>query len=126
MRLVFRDFPLPNHQEAFAAAVAAQCADAQGQFWEFHDKLFANQSALQPEHLKRYAAEMDLDAERFNGCLEAGEHDARVRTDIEEGQSYGVTGTPAFFINGRFLSGAQPYDAFSDIIDDELERLEAR
>ncbi len=123
---MFRDYPLPNHAQAFKAAEAAQCANEQGRFWEYHDKLFEQQSALQPADLKRYAVELELDAEEFNGCLDGGKHTASVRTDMQEGEGYGVRATPSFFINGRFLSGAQPYEAFSGIIDEELERHDSR
>ena len=122
MRIVFRDFPLSFHQQAQGAAEAAQCAHSQGKFWEYHDKLFENQKALAPDALKQYASDLGLDQERFDGCLDSGEFRTDVQNDLKEGSSYGVTGTPAFFVNGRFLNGAQPYEAFAQIIDDELER----
>jgi len=117
---VFRDYPLPMHNRAQAAAEAAQCANAQNKFWEYHDKLFANQRALTDEDLKRYATEVGLDTAAFNACYGEGQFRADVASDYQEGQRIGVTGTPAFFINGRFLSGAQPYEAFASIIDEEL------
>ncbi len=118
---MFRDFPLGFHNRAQAAAEAAQCAHVQGKFWEYHDKLFANQKALQTEDLKQYAVELDLDGDDFGECLDSRRFRDDVTQDQKEGSTYGVRGTPAFFINGRFLSGNQPFDAFVKIIDEELE-----
>lgn len=117
---------MPNHTEAFVAAVAAQCANDQGKFWEYHDQLFANQTALSVEALEQYAVEIGLELARFNECLNTNEYEADVRKDIEDAQTYGVTGTPAFFVNGRFLSGNQSYETFREVIDDELQRSDLR
>lgn len=117
---MFRDFPLQNHAQALPAAAAAQCANEQGKFWEYHDTLFANQRALGDDALKQYAVDLELDTEAFNACVESGKYRAEIQTDMRQGQSIGVTGTPAFFINGRFLNGAQPVEAFKAIIDEEL------
>lgn len=122
VRLVFRDLPLPNHAQAFKAAEAAQCAHDQGKFWEYHDVLFANQSALAPEQLKGHAATLGLDTAVFAACLDEGRHAERVRQDMAEAERLGINGTPAFFINGRFLSGALPFESFRAVIDDELAR----
>lgn len=121
VRLVFRDYPLPFHNNAAMASQAGQCAHDQGKFWEYHDKLFANQKALEVDSLKKYAAELGLDADKFNACLDSGSQKAKVDADVERGTASGVRGTPAFFINGRFLSGAQPFAAFQAIIDEELD-----
>jgi len=121
VRLVFRDFPLSFHQDAQLAHEAANCANDQGKFWEFHDKLFANQKALKEASLKQYAVDLQLNADEFNGCLASGRHKPVVTQEQREGQAVGVTGTPAFFINGRFLNGAQPYENFASIIEEELE-----
>ncbi len=102
------------------AAEAAQCANEQSKFWEYHDKLFANQRKLSDEDLKKYATELGLDVEAFNTCFTSGKFKSAIRQDEKEGRQIGVTGTPAFFVNGRFLSGAQPFDKFKVIIDDEL------
>ncbi len=102
------------------AAEAALCAKDQGKFWEYHDKIFATQRSLEDADLKRYATELSLDVEAFNSCLDSGKFRNEVMQDMREGQQAGVTGTPAFLINGRFLSGAQPFDAFKAIIDQEL------
>ena len=110
------------HNRAKPAAEAAQCANEQGKFWEFHDKVFANQSALSDDDLKKHATDLGLNIETFNACFSSGKYRADVEKDAAEGSKVGVTGTPAFFINGRFLSGAQPSEAFKVMIDDELKR----
>ncbi len=120
VRFVFKDYPLPTHQQAFKAAEAAQCARMQGKFWEYHDTLFAHQSALAVDDLKQYAVQHDLDEETFNACLDSGEAAPLVQQDMAEGNSYGVSSTPAIFINGRLISGAQPFEIFDQIIREEL------
>ncbi|MBL8955839.1 MAG: thioredoxin domain-containing protein [Myxococcaceae bacterium] len=120
VRLVFRHFPLDFHQQAPKAAEASLCANEQGKFWEYHDVLFKNQSKLQIDDLKAHAQGMGLDAQKFNECLDSGRAGATVKTDQEAGQKAGVNGTPAFFINGTVLSGAQPLEEFKRIIDAEL------
>ena len=123
VRVVWKDFPLTQiHPQAFKAAEAAQCAREQGKFWEYHDQLFANQRALEPEFLKKYAADTGLDASKFAGCLDSARFAERVQGGISAGSSLGVGSTPSLFINGRMLSGAQPYETFAAIIDEELER----
>lgn len=122
LRIVFRNYPLPIHPNAPKAAEAALCAQDQGKFWEMHDKLFANQQKLQVADLKTTGAEIGLDPRAFAQCLDSGKHEAALRADAEQGTAYGVSGTPAFFINGRFVSGAQPYENFAQIVDDELQR----
>jgi len=122
VRIAFRDFPLPMHPQAVPAAEAAQCANEQGKFWEYHDKLFAGQHQLTPDDLKRYAGEVGLDVTRFGECFDSGRFRADVTRDQEDGQRAGVSGTPAFFVNGRFISGALPFEAFQKVIDDELRR----
>ncbi len=122
VRVVFRNFPLSQiHPQAAKAAEAASCAADQGKFWEMHDRLFANQQKLAVEDLKQHATELGLKADAFNQCLDSGKKEAEVKHDLDEGSSYGLTGTPAFFINGRLISGAQPLEAFTQIIDEELE-----
>ncbi len=103
------------------AAQAALCAKEQEKFWEYHDKILANQRSLSDPDLKKYAEELELDVDAFTTCLESGKYKDEIETDMREGQQQGVTGTPAFFINGRFLSGARPFDDFKAIIDEELE-----
>jgi protein-disulfide isomerase len=120
VRLVFRDYPLPMHPQARPAAEAANCAHAQGKFWEYHAKLFANQAALGDDKLKEYAKELGLDAPKFEKCLADKPFKDAIDKDIADGGKVGVNGTPAFFINGRVLSGAQPFEKFKEVIDEEL------
>ena len=123
LRIVFRQYPLPSHQFAAKAAEASLCADEQGKFWAMHDAMFKNQRALAVDDLKTSAAAVGLDAAKFGSCLDSGRTAATVQSDLEDGKAVGVDGTPAVFINGRFLSGAQPIEVLSAIIDDELRRL---
>ena len=120
IRLVYRDFPLEMHQHARLASEAANCANAQGKFWEYHAKLFDNQTALSEEQLKGYAGDLGLDKAKFETCLKEKPFKAAIDKDMADGSKVGVNGTPAFFINGRMLSGAQPFDKFKEVIDDEL------
>ncbi len=122
VRLVFRDYPLPFHDKALKAAEAGQCANEQGKFWELHDEMFAHQDKLTPEDLKASAKKLGLDSGKFDGCLDGGKYAELVQQNIKAGQSAGVSGTPAFFINGRMISGAQPFERFKEIIDDELSK----
>lgn len=122
VRIVFRHLPLPMHPHALKAAEAALCAEEEGKFWEMHDAMFADQRNLGIDALKAKAATLGLDAARFDECLASGRHAARVQADLAEGQQVGANGTPTFFINGRYLSGAQPFEAFKELIDDELAR----
>jgi protein-disulfide isomerase len=122
VRVVFRHFPLSFHAEAPKAAEASLCADDQKKFWEYHDKLFANQSALKVDDLKKHAADLGLDTARFNECLDSGKKAETVKKDMADGEKVGVTGTPAFFINGVMLSGAVPAEEFKSIIDAELKK----
>jgi len=89
-----------------------------------HDTMFQEQKALGVEQLKEKAARLGLEAEAFNACLDSGKYADQVLADVAEGRSAGVTGTPAMFINGRFLNGAQPFEEIARVIDDELERLQ--
>jgi len=120
VRLVFRDYPLPFHDKATKAAEAGQCANEQKKFWEMHDYMFANQDGLAVEQLKAGAKSKGLDAKQFDACLDSGKFASNVQEDLKAGQALGVEGTPHFFINGRVLSGAQPYEKFKEVIDSEL------
>jgi protein-disulfide isomerase len=123
VRIVWKDFPLTSiHPQAFRAAEAAQCAREQGKFWELHDVLFANQQALQPDDLKKHAAGIGLDLPKFNACFDASKYGERVQQQMMAGSTLGVASTPSIFINGRLVSGAQPFEVFAGIIDDELAR----
>ncbi|MFH1587183.1 MAG: DsbA family protein [Candidatus Diapherotrites archaeon] len=121
VKLVYRDFPLSFHQEAQPAAEAAECADEQGKFWEMHDKIFENQQAISDSSYKQWAAELGLDTGQFNECLDSGKYASEVQKDVADGQAYGVSGTPAFFINGTKLIGAQPYSKFEEAIENALK-----
>ncbi len=123
VRVVWKDFPLTQiHPQAFKAGEAAHCAADQGKFWEYHDRLFANQQALQPNDLKKYAADLGLDAAAFGTCLDTSKHGERVRDGVAEGSRLGVNSTPTIYINGRVLSGAQPYEVIAAVIDEELSK----
>jgi protein-disulfide isomerase len=123
VRIVWKDFPLTSiHPQAFKAAEAGQCAREQGKFWEYHDRLFANQQALQPDSLKKYATEVGLDAAKFNACVDTSKYGDRVREGVAQGSRLGVNSTPTLYVNGRMLSGAQPYEAIAAVIDEELAR----
>ena len=126
VRFVFRHFPLDFHAQAQKAGEAAACAGEQDRFWEMHDLLWENASKLQVADLKAHAAGLGLDGAAFSTCLDSGRHEGLVERDLAAGQGYGVSGTPAFFVNGRPLVGAQPFEAFAKVIDDELARAGAR
>ena len=120
VRIVFRHLPLSFHAQARIAAYGSICAGNQGRFWDYHDVLFENQRALQREQLSAYASSLDLDMESFEACMSAQETEALVAADLEAAERLGATGTPAFFINGIFLNGAQPFEAFDALIQEEL------
>jgi protein-disulfide isomerase len=110
------------HQNAMPAALAAMAANEQGKFWEYHDKLFGNQQALQPDSLKQYAKDAGMDASRFDACLDSSKYAERVRDSVAAGSRLGVSSTPTVFVNGRMFEGAQPYDVFAAVIDEELSK----
>jgi len=123
VKLVFRDFPIDGlHPQARAASEAARCATEQGKFWEFHDVVFKSDPDATPATLDRIAKEIGLDLNAFTACRASGKYKAPVQASNQEGTALGITGTPTFFINGRMLVGAQPVEAFSKIIDEELAR----
>ena len=119
--LVFKHLPLPMHPGAPAAHAAAEAAHRQGRFWDMHDRIFANPRDVDPETLARYAGEIGLDVAQFRVDSQSAAVRSRIRSDAEEAEKLGVTGTPSFFVNGRFLSGAQPYESFKRLIDEELK-----
>ena len=120
VRHIFRDYPLPGHEHARIAARAGQCAHDQGRFWQYRALLFANIKALSADDLKRHAATAGLDLPRFESCLDSGRFGDWIDEDVRSGQALGVTGTPAFFVNGRLLSGARPFQDFQQLIEEEL------
>ncbi|MBX5484406.1 MAG: thioredoxin domain-containing protein [Myxococcaceae bacterium] len=122
VRLVWRNQPLPFHQNAKPAAEAAMAAHEQGKFWEFHDKLFANQRSLDRATFERYAQELGLDMNKFKAALDSGKFSAKVEADAAAGAAVGANGTPTFFINGRQVIGAQPFESFKAVIDEEIQK----
>ena len=122
LRLVFRHYPLDFHPFAQKAAEAAACAQDQGKFWELHDKMFTNQTKLAVTDLKGYAKSLGMDPTKFDKCLDNGEKKALVDEDMKAGSAAGVSGTPAFFINGIFINGAQPYEHMKQAVDRELRK----
>jgi protein-disulfide isomerase len=122
VRFVYRDFPLSFHAMAQKSAEAGECANEQGKFWEYHDKIFQNQQSLSIDNLKSWAKQLGLDTTKFNTCLDTDKYKTEVQNDLSDGISLGVSGTPAFFINGKPLIGAQPFAAFQQIIDVELAK----
>ena len=124
VKLAFRDFPLTSiHPHAQRAAEAAHCAGDQGKFWEYHDLLFDKQDAIPNENFAEHAKALGLEVAAFQTCLESGKYKEKIERNHADGVKAGVSGTPAFFINGRLLSGAQPLEAFKTVIDEELDRL---
>ena len=122
VRIVFKNFPLPFHKDAMLASEAALAAHAQGKFWEMHDLLFENQRALAQDDLVQYATRMELDMARFNADLESHVFKAVVERQMSDGRNAGVKGTPNFFINGRVVKGAVPFDSMKPVLDEELEK----
>ncbi|RME30843.1 DsbA family protein [Candidatus Woesearchaeota archaeon] len=125
VKFAYRDFPLSFHQNAQKAAEAGKCAFAQGNdyFWQLHDKMMSNQQALSVDDIKGYAATIEgLDTEAFNTCLDSGAMTDAVKKDFDAGRAAGVRGTPGFFVNGKPISGAQPYSVFKQAIDAELAK----
>jgi protein-disulfide isomerase len=124
IRFVYKDFPLPMHQYAQKAAEAALCAGEQGQYWPYHDRLFAGTTPeeLQVPGLKKTAVDLKLDTAKFDACLDGGTQAAVVTQNINEGKAFGLSGTPTILINGYFLSGVVPKDVVTDIIDVELAK----
>jgi len=147
VKLIFRNFPLPFHQYAQKAAEATLCASQQSKYWEMHDKLFANQNALTVDNLKQYAKDFGLDGTKFNTCLDSSTFADQVKKDLNDGASYGIGGTPSFFVikgktsvdpkdittksqanqyiidlgnNETLLIGAQPLNLFQQAIDKAL------
>lgn len=132
VKYVFRDLPLESiHKNAFKAAEAASCAGEQGKFWEMHDMLFAKQTALGPSELPSYAQEAGLDVPKFQQCLDSGEYAPAIRKNMTDASNSGITATPAFILGVsdlksskvkvlKVISGAQPYAAFKDAIDNAL------
>lgn len=122
VRYAHLDYPLPFHQMAMPAANAAHCASEQGKFWEYNNNLYSVAGDLGPADLTKRATDLGLDGAAFEACTAAKKHESAIKTNYDDGSALGVTGTPAFFINGRMLVGAQPIEQFREVINDELSR----
>jgi protein-disulfide isomerase len=121
VRFVYRDFPLESiHVNAKPAAEAANCAYEQGKFWDYHDKLFSMELGLSPEAYQEYATQLDLDTDEFQECLDSGRYQQEVQSDFEFAANLGVRSTPTFFVNGIAVVGAQPFEVFQQVIEQEL------
>jgi protein-disulfide isomerase len=122
-KLVFMDYPLEFHPNAQKAAEAARCfAAGGGNYFDYHDLLFEKQSSgFSNEKFKKWARDLGADGNKFDICLDSGTYAADVKEDFDYGASLGVSGTPAFFVNGISISGAQPYSVFEKVIESELE-----
>jgi protein-disulfide isomerase len=123
VRIVWKHKPLEFHKDAPLAHLASMAAWEQGKFWEYHDKVFASQPKIQRDFLLQYARELGLDMKRFQEALDTARYKPAIDADAREADTLGATGTPAFFINGRFLSGAKPFNEFAQAINTELTRL---
>jgi len=133
VRLVFRDYPLPFHKKATPAAVAANCAGEQGKYWEVHDFLFENpKTNLDISTILDSAGDLGLNKAKFQTCINDKSKEKEITKDIEDGQKYGVRGTPSYFIGkttdgdeitGTFIRGAQPYSVFKELIDEQLKAV---
>jgi protein-disulfide isomerase len=121
VKLYIKDFPLDSiHPQARPAANAARCAAEQGNFWDFHDKLFDNQGSLSESNYKIWAGEIGVDQAQFDSCLDSKKYDELVTADLNEGTAAGIRGTPGFIVDGQLVSGAQPFAAFQQIIEASL------
>jgi len=133
VKFVFRDFPIQNsHPNAVLAAVAAECANEQDKYWQFHDELFGNQEVWNKmtiinatQVFKEFATNLDLNQEQYNSCLDSGKYIGEINNDLSDGREYGITGTPGFFIGNEKIgfvkvNGAQPFEVFKSVIDSQL------
>jgi len=121
IRLVYRNLPLTSiHPQAMSAAIASMCAEDQGAYWPYHDKLFEHQDQLGAKLYTQIAEELDLDVASFETCMDSGKFDDFIQQDMDFSLNLGVRSTPTFFINGLAVVGAQPLNVFTQIIDQEL------
>jgi protein-disulfide isomerase len=125
VRVVWKDSPLPSHRYGLQAAIVGRVAHAQGKFWKWHDRLLMNQEPLNAHSLEGFAREIGLDGATIRGALADRELEAAIREDVAAAQKIGVRGTPAFFINGVYLAGAQPLEAFRKIVETQIGKAEA-
>jgi protein-disulfide isomerase len=121
VRFVYRDFPLESiHVNAKPAAEAANCANEQGKFWDYHDKLFSMELGLSPEAYQEYATQLELDTDQFQECIDSGRYKEEIQADFDFAANLGVRSTPTFFVNGIAVVGAQPFEVFQQVIEKEL------
>jgi protein-disulfide isomerase len=125
VRIVVKNNALPFHKRAMPAAEATLAAHAQGKYWEMHDKLFENQRALEDADLERYAQEIGLDMAKFKADMSSHKYKPLVEKDMELAGTVNARGTPNFFVNGRNVRGAQPYEAFEAVVNEELPKAKA-
>jgi protein-disulfide isomerase len=126
VKVVFKQNPLPFHQNAMPAAQASLAAAEQGKFWQMYDQLFTHQTALTRENLDSYAQAIGLDMAKYKAAMDSQKFKAKVDAELDQGRKAGVSGTPTFVINGHKLVGAQPVDQFKQIIDAELAKGQAK
>ena len=122
VQIAFKHMPLSMHPKARPAHAAAEAASMQGKFWEMHDLIFADQRGMSEAKYLEYATQLDLDIDKFKKDVASPQVEARIAEDYNQASKLGVTGTPAFFVNGRFLSGAQPFSSFKRLIDEALAK----
>jgi protein-disulfide isomerase len=120
IRFVHLDFPLDGHPGALPAARAARCAGEQGKFWEYHRDLMTAPGTLDAADLERRAGALQLDHTSFKACVSSGRYDGAIQDSLRQADELGVSGTPAYFVNGRMISGARPLESFTQLIDEEL------
>lgn len=119
---VYRHFPLSFHPEAKSAALASECANEQGKFWEYADGLFDNQEDLGDDLFVELASQLDLNIDQFTDCVDKDEYKSKVSSDYSSGVAAGVSGTPATFVNGEKVSGAVPYETLKELVDSYLDK----
>ena len=120
IRWEFRNFPSRAHPDAFPSALAAECANEQGKFWEYHDLLYNNQQDLSSDGLTRYATILNLDVAHFSDCFHSERYADVVNRDFQDALRYQAAGTPTFYINGKFIQGAQSYPTIANLINAQL------
>jgi protein-disulfide isomerase len=125
VRLIVKDLPLASHDQARPAAEAARCAAAEGRYWPYHDRLFAEQPRFAEDRLIAYAVELGLDGSAFARCLTERRFAREVQADVAQARALGIRSTPTFLINGRTLVGAHPVEAFRTMVDDALQRRQS-
>jgi protein-disulfide isomerase len=124
LAFAYKDMPLPMHAHARKASEAAQCAGAQNKYWEFHDELMKTRQLDVPQ-LKASAMKIGLDTKAFDACLDGGQESAVIQANLDEATKLGLTGTPSFFLNGRFFSGVMNFDQLRQLVDEELKKSSA-